>query len=63
MASTPVGLYKIFVYLKDFVHERIIPLLPPPICIVYTIAILLHYYCAIYDSPPPPFCMPYTIQN
>jgi len=57
------GLYKIFVYIKAFVHERIIPFLPLPICIAHTIAILLHGYCAIYDPPQPPSCMPYTIHN
>jgi len=58
-----LGLYKIFVYLKAFVHERIIPFLPLPICIAHTIAILLHGVCVIYDLPQQPFCMPYTIQN
>jgi len=47
-----VGLYNNCVYCTDFVHERIIPFLPLPICIAYTIAILLHGYCAIYDPPP-----------
>jgi len=47
-----LGFYKIFVYIKAFVHERIIPFLPLPICIAHTIAILLHGYCAIYDPPP-----------
>jgi len=42
-----LGLYKIFVYFKAFVHERIIPILPFLTCIAHTIAILLHDYCAI----------------
>ena len=44
-----IGLYKIRVYFKAFVHERIIPFLPLPICSAHTIARLLHDYCAIYD--------------
>ena len=28
--TSPVGLYKIFVYFKAFVHESIIRVLPPP---------------------------------
>jgi len=50
-----VGLYKIFVYFKGFVQDRIILFLPLPICIAHTVAILLHdYCCAIYDRPPTP---------
>jgi len=49
-----IGLYKIFFYFEAFVHESIIPFLPPPTCIAHTIALLLHDYCAIYDSPPTP---------
>ena len=33
-------------------HESTILLLPPPTCIDHTTAILLHDYCAMYDSPP-----------
>jgi len=46
-----LGLYKIFVYMKAFMHERIIPCLPLPICIAHTIAILLQGHFAIYDPP------------
>jgi len=58
-----LGLYKILVYMKAFVHESIILLLPPPTCIACTIAILLHVYCAIYDAPPTPllYAIHYTI--
>ena len=35
-------------------HKSIILLLPPPTCIARTIAILLHVYCAICESPPTP---------
>ena len=47
-----VGLHKIFVSIKAFVHERILPVLPLPIRIAHTIAILGHGYRAIYDPPP-----------
>jgi len=49
-----IGFYKIFVYFKAFVDERIIPFLPLPTCSPPTTAILLHVYCAIYDAPPTP---------
>jgi len=42
-----VGLYKIVFHLFWWVQESIIPLLPPPICITHTTAILLHDVCAI----------------
>jgi len=39
------------------------PFMVSPTCIAHTVAILLQYYCAIFDLPPtPPLCMPYTIQ-
>ena len=57
-----IGLYKIFFYLFLWVQESIIPLLPPPICITHTTAILLHDECATYDPLRPPVCMQYTIQ-
>jgi len=40
--------------LQSFVHVRILPFLPLPICIAHSNAILLHDDCAIYDSPPTP---------
>ena len=49
-----VGVYKIWFHFAAFMWESIICLLPPPICIVRTIAILLHVYCARYDAPPTP---------
>ena len=65
VTTTPrLGLNKIFVYFKAFMHERIILVLPLPICFAHTIAILLHDDCATYDPPPnPPFerHTPYTI--
>jgi len=36
-------------------------ILPPPACIARTIAVLLHVYCAIYDTPPTPLV--YAIHN
>jgi len=33
-------------------HESIILMLPPPICIAHTFAIRLHDYYALYDPPP-----------
>jgi len=47
-----LGFYKIFVYIKAFMHERIIPFLPLSFCIAHTMAILLHGCCAIYDPLP-----------
>jgi len=47
-----VSLYKIFVHLFFCMHELIIPLSPPPICITHTTAILLRDFCAMYDLPP-----------
>ena len=47
-----LGLYKILIYVEAFVHESIIRVLPPPICIARTIAILLHDFSAVYDAPP-----------
>ena len=44
-----VGLYKIFVYFKACVHERIILFEPLPIRIAHTIITLLPGDCAIYD--------------
>ena len=49
-----VGLYKIFVHSKVFLHQSIVLLLPPPTCIARAIAIRLHIYCAIYEAPPTP---------
>jgi len=46
-----VDLYKILFYFEAFVHESIILLLPPSTCIVHTVAILLQYYCAIFEPP------------
>jgi len=34
------------------VHESSIPSLPPPSCAAHTVAILLQYYCALYNAPP-----------
>ena len=48
------GRYKILFYFDAFVHDSIILLLPPPICIARTIAMLLYIYCAIYDAHPTP---------
>jgi len=48
------GLYKIFVYFKAFVHERLLIVLPLPICIANTTAIPLHDYRAVYDPLPTP---------
>jgi len=36
------------------VPKSIISLLHPPTCTARTIAILLHFYCVIYDAPPTP---------
>jgi len=49
-----LGLYKIFVYFKAFMHEIILPFLPLRICIAHTIAILLHDYCALHYPLPTP---------
>jgi len=54
MIDSHIGLYTILFYFKDFVHESIILLLPPPTCTARTIAILVHVYCAMYDAPPTP---------
>jgi len=58
-----VGLYKIFVYLLLCVQESILPLLPPPICMTHTTAILLRDFCAIDDLPPtlPGYAIHHTI--
>jgi len=57
------GLYKTFFHLILCVQESIILLLPPPICIVHTTAILLRDVCAIYDLPPtlPVYAIHHTI--
>jgi len=44
----------IFVHFKAFVHESVILVLPPPTCNAHTTAVLLQYYCALYDPPPTP---------
>ena len=50
--DTPgIDLHKIL-SLWAIVHESIDLLLPPPTCIVHTIAIRLHDDCAIYDPTP-----------
>jgi len=46
-----LGLYKIVFDFGAFVHESIIRVFPPPICMALTIAILLHDYSAVYDAP------------
>ena len=53
------------VYFEPFVNESSILLWPSPTCIARTIAILLHVYCAIYDSPDPSLVChtPYDIGN
>jgi len=52
---SPVSFYKILFHFKASLWESII-LLSPPTCKAYTIAILLHSYCAMYAPPPtPPF--------
>ena len=56
-----LGLYKIFVYFKVFVHERIIHFWPLPICIAHTIAILFQTDCAIHDLTPGPLL--YTLHH
>jgi len=45
--SVVLGLYKIFFHSFLWVQESIIPVLPPPIFITHTAAILLHDVCAI----------------
>jgi len=45
------------------VHESIIFLLPPPTCIAHTVAMLLQYYCAIFDPPPTPRFLCHTPYN
>jgi len=47
-----LGLYKRFFYLFVCVHESIISLSTPPICITHATAILLRDLCALYDLPP-----------
>jgi len=47
-------LYKITLDFEAFVHESSILSLPLPTCSARTIAIRLHVYCAIYDTPPIP---------
>jgi len=49
-----LGLNKIFFYLAAFAHESTVFYCLPPICIAHTSAILLHDYCAIYDTPSTP---------
>jgi len=49
-----IGRYKIFFHVEAFVHESVIAFSPPTTCIAHTIAVLLHDYCAIYDTPPTP---------
>jgi len=62
-SAPSLGLYKIFFYLFLCLQESIIPLLPPPICMTQTTAILEREFCAIHDPPPrPSLVMPYTIQ-
>ena len=51
-SASTIGLYKIFVHFKAFLHESIITFIPPPTCNAHTIAILLHDYCAIYKPLP-----------
>ena len=61
-----IGLYKIFVYFEAVVHESTIPPCPPPTCIVYPGAILLHDHWTVYDSPSDLPCVcyiPYNIGN
>jgi len=61
-----LALYKIFFYLFLCVQESTIPLVPPPIYITHTTAILMRNVCAIYDPPPEPpyWCdTPYNIGN
>ena len=53
-SATELGVYKIFFHFEAFVHESIILVLPPPICISHTIAIPLHGYCAECDTPSDP---------
>jgi len=55
-----LGLYKIFVYFKAFVHERILVFLPLAVCIAHNNAFSLHNFCA---TSQPLFCMPPTIHN
>jgi len=55
------------IVLLEGLCARIIPLLlPPPIRVAHTIALLLHDCCAIYDPPFDPSCVchtPYNIGN
>ena len=44
------GLYKMFVYFEDVVHESTILSPPPHTCIAHPSAILLHDYWTGYDS-------------
>ena len=52
--SLPVGLYKIFLFLRGFCTRMQHAEIPPPTCIGHTVALLLYGYCAIYDPPPTP---------
>jgi len=54
--STPRGndLHKTFVYVKAFVHERIVPFSSLPICIAHATARPLHEFCTSYDPRPAP---------
>jgi len=62
-SALSVGLYKIFVRSKAFLHYPIILALPPPSALLT----LLQYYCttiAQYTTPTrPPLCLQYTIQH
>ena len=53
---TRLGLCKIFVCFKAFVHESIVRIVPPStvLRIAHAIAVLLHDRCAMQDPPPTP---------
>ena len=55
-----LGLYKVMFYFEAVVHESTFLLSPPPTCIAHTVAILLRYYCAIFDPPPDPLFVCHT---
>jgi len=58
-AVVSIGLYKTFVYVETVVHESTI-LSPPPTCIANPVAILLHHYWTVYNSPSNLPCVCYT---
>jgi len=46
-----LGLCNVFFYVQSFMHESIVLSFVRPACIAHIVAIRLHGYWAIYDSP------------